>query len=397
MKILLCTQLYPPLLYGGGEYIFSKWAQELARRGHEVSVITQRIEGTKRFEKKGGIKIYRVEPKLSYSGALYTIGLRKNLGFLFSCFNKILKIGKDYDIIHSNTFVPAIAGQYASRILKKPHIITIHDVYLQQDKKFWSQWAEQRKINPLIKIMGPFLEKSVLRLNPNLIHTVSETSKNDLISCKIPEQKIRIIPNGIDLKEYEIPKASKKAGQFCYIGRLVFYKNLETVIRAIKTINCRFLIAGVGPDEERLKKLAKELGIEKKVIFLGRISNNEKIKLLKESRFLVQPSVIEGFGITIIEAFACKTPVISSNVMPLPELVKDNLNGFTVPAFGIQEWKKTIKIMLKSPNLCKKLGNNSYKFVKDNYSIEKVVDKLESLYEELINESKGNSKEIARY
>ena len=84
MKILYLTQLYPPMLYGGGEYIFSKWAQEMANRGHTICVITQKVKGTKDFEVLNGVNVYRILPEIKYRGSLYSIGLAHNLGFLLS-------------------------------------------------------------------------------------------------------------------------------------------------------------------------------------------------------------------------------------------------------------------------------------------------------------------------
>ena len=202
MKILYLTQLYPPMLYGGGEYIFSKWAEEIARRGHEVSVITQKITGTDSFERLNGVNIHRIKPEIQYNGALYNIGIIQNLGFLVNAVRRARKLIPEVDVIHSNTFTPTIAAEAVARISRRPHLATIHDVYVQTDNSFWKKWSAQHEVTFFAKSAGYFVEKIVLNLPVSMVHTVSGTSKDDLIKAGIPANKITVIPNGINPDEY---------------------------------------------------------------------------------------------------------------------------------------------------------------------------------------------------
>lgn len=390
MKILYITQLYPPMLYGGGEYIFAKWAEEMARRGHTVYVITQKITGTDSFEKLNGVNVFRINPEIGYNGALYNIGIAQNLGFLFNAIISARKLMAGVDVIHSNTFTPTIAAETIARFSRRPHLATIHDVYTQTDNEFWKKWSAQREVNFFTKTAGHLIEKIVLKLPVNRVHTVSRTSMNDLVKTGIRPEKITVIPNGIDPDEYQA-QYSKKARQVAYVGRLVFYKNLDTVIRAFKKVcawqsDARFIIAGKGPCEQGLKELVLQLGLQKNIIFPGRISDQEKVQLMAESQVMVQPSLVEGFGITVIESFYCGTPVLASNVMPLPELVKDGDNGLTLPPFDVDLWAEALIDYLAKPEKCHLQGKNGKKLVAENYTISKVVDRLEGLYQELLQE-----------
>jgi glycosyltransferase involved in cell wall biosynthesis len=390
MKILYFTQLYPPMLYGGGEYIFSKWAERMAKKGHDVTVITQKIVNTKSNEILNGVKVFRIPPAIKYSGALYSISLLKNLIFLFYLLLKGVTISRGCDLIHSNTFVPTFAAEIISKLTGKPHISTIHDVYFQTNKKFWENWSHQSNVGSFSKWSGQFIEKMILKLKPSLIHTVSETSKNDLIKAGKKRDDIAVVPNGINIDEYQI-KAAKKPFQFCFIGRLVFYKNIDIVIKSFKNIvdalpEARFIIAGRGPCENELINLTKELNLENNISFIGRITHAHKLKLLAESQLMVQPSLVEGFGITIIESFACGTPVIATNIMPLPELVRDGENGVTIDPYDTQKWSHFIKQYLLNPDKCREHGENGKKMVMDKYTIERITDKIEKLYEYIIQQ-----------
>ena len=388
MRILYITQLYPPMLYGGGEYIFSKWAEEMASRGHDIVVITQKIEGTPKAELINGVKIYRIPPEIQYRGALYSVSPFQNFGFLLHATLHALKIAKNYDLIHSNTFVPTLAAEAVGRLLGKPHIATIHDVYLQTSKEFWEKWSSQKDVNFIAKNAGHLIEKLILKLKPSKIHTVSLTSKRDLIKTGIKESLISVIPNGINMAEYRIP-AGKNPFQVSYVGRLIFYKNIDTVIRAFKRVveqlpEATLIIAGKGPYEQNLKDLTIQLGLQRNIIFTGRISDDEKVRLLSESQVMVQPSLVEGFGITVIESFACSTPVLASDVMPLPELVHRGENGMTITPFDKDKWADHMLDYLKSPEKCRVQGAKGKKNVKQKYTIEKVVDGLEDLYHSVL-------------
>ena len=376
------------MLYGGGEYIFAKWAEEMARRGHEISVITQKITGTASFEKLNGVNVHRINPEIQYNGALYNIGIAKNLGFLVNAVISTRKLVPEFDVIHSNTFTPTLAAEAVARLLRRPHLATIHDVYTQTDNDFWKKWSSQREVNFIAKTAGRLIEKIVLMLPVSRVHTVSRTSKNDLVKTGIPAEKITVIANGINPDEYQ-SQSHRKAGQVAYVGRLVFYKNLDTVIRAFRKVcdhlpESRLVIAGKGPCEQSLKDLTLQLGLQDNVIFPGRISDQEKVQLLAESQLMVQPSLVEGFGITVIESFCCGTPVLASNVMPLPELVKDNDNGLTLPPFAVDRWAEALLDYLANPEKCHRQGENGKRLVSEKYTISKVVDRLEGLYQELL-------------
>src|SRR6478672_745631 len=117
MNLLYFTQIYYPFLFGGGEYIFYLIAKELVKRGHTVQVVTQRFHETKASDSVDGIKIYRVAPGIKYAGILPPT-IKHNLKYLILASKKGIEIvtksrkkGQAIDIIHSNTYVPALSGQ----------------------------------------------------------------------------------------------------------------------------------------------------------------------------------------------------------------------------------------------------------------------------------------------
>ena len=391
MNILFFTQLFYPSLYGGGEYLFFLIAKELAKRGHSVHVIAQRLSGTGEFEQVEGINIHRVGSEINYAGTLPpTVGT--NVRYLTSAVKKgrsiIIKENRNgirgIDIIHSNTYVPALAGYLCSKLYSLPHVITFHDVYQASDKKFWKNWTASQHTNVpfYASSLSRIAEKIVLKLNPAVFHTVSEMSKEDLVNFGVKADKIMVIPNGLESSSYKRYSAGGGTDitsiehNAVFVGRLVFYKNIQTVIRAFRKVievvpNAKLIIIGDGPFKEELVKEAAS--IKENVIFTQRIPHDCKVKIIAESSFMVFPSLIEGFGIAIIEAFACKKPVLVSDIRPMSDIVKDNHSGFLISPFNEEEWANKMIYLFSNVEQQERMGENAYQEFRSKYEIDVII------------------------
>jgi glycosyltransferase involved in cell wall biosynthesis len=401
MNILFLTQLFYPSLFGGGEYLFFLIAKELVKRGYGVHVIAQRLAGTEAFEQVQGINIHRVGSEISYLGTLPPT-VEANLRYISSSLKKGRSIInenrnsiKAIDIIHSNTYVPALSGYLSSKLYGLPHVITFHDVYQASDKKFWKNWmaTQQTNVPFYASSLSKIVEKIVLKLNPAVFHTVSEMSKEDLVNFGVKADKIRVIPNGIESSSYQYNTSGGTditwvEHNAVFVGRLVFYKNIQTVIRAFRRViavfpNAKLIIIGDGPFKEELHKEAAP--IKENVIFTQRISHDHKMKRIAESSFMVFPSLIEGFGIAIIEAFACKKPVLVSDIRPMSDIVKDNHSGFLISPFDEEEWANKMIYLFSNMKQQKRMGENAYQEFRSKYEIDAIVTAYQKLYESLVN------------
>jgi glycosyltransferase involved in cell wall biosynthesis len=401
VNILFFTQLFYPSLFGGGEYLFFLIAKELVKRGYGVHVIAQRLSGTKEFEQVEGINIHRVGSEIAYAGTLPpTFGT--NFRYLTSAVKKGRGIIKEntktidgIHIIHSNTYVPALSGYVCSKLHGLPHIITFHDVYQASDKKFWKNWSASQRTNVpfYTSSLSRIVEKIVLKLNPAVFHTVSEMSKEDLLNFGVKADKIIVIPNGIDSSSYQQEttgngsEMTSTEHNAVFIGRLVFYKNIQTVIRAFRKViavipDAKLIIIGEGPFKEELHKEAAT--IEENVVFTQRVAHEDKVKRIAESSFMVFPSLIEGFGIAIIEGFACKKTVLVSDIRPMSDIVKDNHSGFLIPPFDEEEWANKMIYLFKNIEQQKRMGENAYQEFRSKYEIHSIVAAYERLYESLV-------------
>ncbi len=368
MKIIQLCQLYPPAIYGGGEFLFFQYARELVRMGHEVTVIAQRLKGVEDKSVINGVKIIRVGRPINYKGALNT-SIIDNLSYITSATREGLK--HDFDIIHSNTYAPTISGFLLSHLKHKPHVTSIHDVYSGKD--FWKQWSGQQKVSPYFKFIAPLMEKIIIKLPVSTIHTVSNTSKLDIIKAGA-KSPIRVIPCVININDYK-PCHHRVKNQFCFIGRHVFYKNVDTIIKAMKLINAKFIVIGDGPMRSEWESLAKRLGVSDRVVFTGRVSDELKNKIICESKFCVLPSTVEGFGIVILESWALNKPMIVSDLPPMNELVTNP--DLRAKPFKPSDWASKINKLLSK-------RRSNYRHLAERFDVKRVTKELAELFKTLI-------------
>ncbi|MGI0073080.1 MAG: glycosyltransferase family 4 protein [Nitrosotalea sp.] len=382
MNVLLLSQLFSRK--GGGEYVFSLIAKNLAENNHRVWVITNKIIGEK-YPIDERIKIVFVRPDLKYEGGLPPSAL-VHLRYVINAVIEGLKIIKKekIDVIHSNNFAPALAGSILSSFTSKPHVITIHDVLSLCGKNYWKIWGDQIYMSKFSSFLPPLLDRLMVKLRCSCIHAVSETTRDDLIQLGA-KKPIHVIHNSIDIPQSSIQETKTNPLQFIYVGRLLFSKNLEVAIRGIsiakeKEPNIKLLVVGDGPHKKILQSLTNKLGLESNIEFKGQVSEDEKIRLVEGSTALVFPSLCEGFGLVILEAFSQNKPVMVSDVRPSSDIVSHEVNGYVLNPYDGTVWADCFLKIIKNPNESIKLGKNGNNLLKEKYNQDLMYKKILSMY-----------------
>jgi len=386
MKILLLTQFFSTTK-GGGETVFNILAKSLADSGNSVSIITSKIKD-EIYPSHKNIKYIFVPPLLEHKGG-QPPSFENNVVY---CLGAILKglsiiIREKIDIIHSNNFAPSFAGSIISTLTLKPHIMVIHDV-LCLEKGFWKEWGRQKDVSKLNVLLGPSFEKLIIKLKSVAIHTVSEATKNDLFKLGV-KKPIYLIPNAIKINELKIEEALPF--QFIYIGRLIFYKNLEVVIKAIGILKRSYpkvslIIVGGGPHKEKLERLVNDLCLQDNIKFKGHLTEEEKNRFLSTSQAMVFPSLVEGFGLVILEGYAFAKPILVSNIQPMSKIVYDKITGFVISPHNENEWAKSMEQIIKQPLKARVMGLAGRETLEKKYSIQCMHDKLMKMYRDIIKE-----------
>jgi colanic acid/amylovoran biosynthesis glycosyltransferase len=232
----------------------------------------------------------------------------------------------------------------------------------------------------------------------DLFLCVSRYIKKKLVSLGCDERKIVVHRSGVDTKKPPLlPKAAKRDKlRILTVARLAEKKGVEYGVRAVAKVLQRhprveYKIAGDGPLRERLQSLIEELKAGGNIELLGWKSQDEIVKLLQDSDILLAPSVTtnegdeEGIPGVIMEACASGLPVVSTYHSGIPEVVRDGESGFLVAERDAEGLADKLNDLIERPDLRTLMGSRGREFVKEHYNIDRLSDRLVSLYRELLN------------
>ena len=370
---------------GGGEFLFYIMAKKLAENNHKIWIITNKIMGEK-YSEHENIELIFVPPILKYHGGL-PASIKDNIQYLLNTVRVGLKIIKEnnVEIIHSNNFTPALTGSILSFLTFKVHITSVWDIFTLCGCDYWKRWVEQTGISKFNQFIGPIFEKVILKTKCNAFHTISKTSKDDLIKFGA-KKPIYMFPPTIE--ETEDKKIVKNNKQFIFVGRLVFYKNIEVIVKATNIVkkhipDIKLMVIGGGPQFNMIEKRILELHIEKNIIFKGYVSSQEKTRLISESNAMLFPSLCEGFGLVILEAFAQGKPVLVSDVEPMSKIIQHENTGFVIDPHDEKAWSEYITRLIKNPQESKKMGMQGKKTLKEKYNQEKFYQNIINMYKSI--------------
>ncbi len=261
--------------------------------------------------------------------------------------------------------------------------LTIHDLIPLQVTDYFSY----SKLPIVSKQMYLFRLNSSINKSDRII-TVSEYTKQLLVKRGVSENKISVIYSGL----IKLPKPSGKNIYGDYIlnnGGLDIRKNIDGLIKSFAIVSKNFpdlklVITGNNPKyKEKLSELTKSLNLQKSVIFVGYVSDNNLATLIKNAKCVCYPSVIEGFGFPVLEAFSFGTPVVASNTSSIPEI--SGKSALLVDPNNCNEIANGIMCLLKNSSIRNRLVLSASKHVKKfNWDIS--VEKYIRLYNQLVNE-----------
>jgi glycosyltransferase involved in cell wall biosynthesis len=379
MKIAFVYDAVYPWVKGGAEVRIHELGKRLSLQGHDVHLF--------------GIKWWEGEDVLQYEGMtlhgvceardLYVNGRRsisEALVFALWLFPALMK--EKFDLIDVSVFpyFSCFTVKAISVLKRTPAVFTWHEVW----GDYWYEYLGKKQ-----GFLGLAIEAAVAKISKNDI-AVSDWTKKRLEAIVGKEREIAVLPNGVDLK---LISEIKPAGQDCegrkgdkiydiiFAGRLIKEKNVNVLIKAISLLKEKFpdiccCIVGDGPERETLEKLSHELGVQKNVKFEGFQEYRALIGKIKASKVLVLPSSREGFGMVVIEAFACGVPVVTvkEKYNAAQELVKDGVDGFVV---GLEEREiaEGVEKILKNGNYYEEMATSAYHEA-EKYEWDKVFEQL---------------------
>lgn len=375
MKIAQLTPYFYPHL-GGVESHVLELSKQLKKKGHEVLVVTTKLEGTKERSVVEGIPVKRVEPLTIKFSTPVIPELSKSLS------------EEDFDVLHSHS-PPPLLSFFGLRNAKKrdiPFVLTYHcDLEIPH-------------------IFGPLIVSLYKRTIGT--YTVSQadkiittTSTYGATSRVVWQEDADIIPNAVDTHRFNPNNdgtwVREKLGidedekLVMYVGRIVYHKGLEYFVRSAKHLGSevKHLLVGTGDFRPELERIIEEEDLEDKVIFAGRVPNEDLPDYYAAADVFVLPSVsrLEAFGIVALESMASGTPVIVSDIPGVREVIVEGEHGLLCEPMNPEDLAGKIRTILNNPEMAEKMGKNGRKRVVNKFTWEKVADDIMDVYNSLIN------------
>lgn len=337
---------------GGAEIHLHEIFGRVAAMGHSVRLLCGGWSGCPPRARLDGIDVFRVGTRHTFPLFAHRYYDKHFSGWpevLVEDINKVPLYTPRWGAPNTIALVPHLFGSTAFQELASPLAAAV--------------WTAERPLGRLYRGI-PF-------------EAISESTAEDLVARGIPRRAIEVIYPGIDTVSYTPnPAQRSSAPVFAYLGRLKKYKGVHFVIQAFAALpspNAVLEIAGAGDYRDELERLARSLDLGDRVRFLGRISEAEKLALLRRAWALVFASPKEGWGITNLEAAACATPVVASNSPGIRESVRDGQTGFLVPHGDTGAMAAAMGRLANSPALVAHLGAEARVFA-ESFTWERAAD-----------------------
>ncbi len=239
-------------------------------------------------------------------------------------------------------------------------------------------WAAERPIPRIYRRAG--------------FHAISESTRDDLVARGVPAARVRVIHPGVDTRRFApVPGLDRtRHPSFLYVGRLKRYKGLDVAVRALAIArrlrpDLQLVIAGTGDARPGLEALTRELGQADAVRFLGWVSEEDKVRLLRTTWANLFPSIKEGWGITILEAAACGTPSLASNSPGLRDSVRDGVTGHLVPHGDAEAMARRMLELAEHPRQVEVLGRQARAYA-EQHGWARAADATEAHLAEVVAE-----------
>jgi glycosyltransferase involved in cell wall biosynthesis len=378
------------------------WARKILSLGYDVEVLAPHQEGLRFFERIEDIPIRRFRysldryERLAYRGNMAQL-VRENLlnkmiflFFLFSFFWKALKLAgkEETKLIHAHWWIPSgLVGAWVSRVTGKPLLVTTHgtDIMILSSSR-------------ILRILAGFVFSRAA-----CITVVSSFLKAKLLSIlKIPSTKIAVLSMPVDLNSFspsEKPalieaypqgEEAEKGKRILCVARYTKQKRLDSLINALallkkEDLSFQAILIGEGEEEEDLKRMIENRALSHEVTLLPLMSQDKLSHYYRESDVVVLPSVDEGFGLVLVEAQLCQTPVVGADSGGIPEIIDPEKTGLLFPPGNAEALAGSIKRILTQRELARKLASKACQEARNKFSPENIAGAFVNIYDSLIN------------
>lgn len=364
MNILQINKLYHPHI-GGIEGAVQMLSEGLVEAGHDVRVLASREQGPGHSFELNGVSV----KKTTSTGTVQSVPIAPT--FPWHLHREVAS----RDIVHYHLPNPiAVVSSLLTPIPDAITVVTYHsDIVRQASAMTWYRPLLHSFLSKVDRIVttSPRLVENSEHLNPYV-------------------DKTEVIPLAVDLEEYdEDPETLDDIARpvVLFVGRLNYYKGVEYLIEAMVDVPATLLIVGDGERRGALEAQAKELGLDGKVAFLGKVSEETLQRCYATADVFVLPSTepSEAFGIVQLEAMAHGIPVVNTALETgVPWVSKDQQTGVTVEPKDSTVMAAAIESLLSDEERRERLGTQARERVERHFARDRLIEATESLYESLL-------------
>jgi len=385
---------FPPRTVGGIAAHLFYLSRELVKLGVDTYIVTCDFPGAPEREVVNGAHVVRVDSYKTPSPDFATWDSLMNVNMQKETATVISNLGRQVDIIHAHDWLVANAALGLKHVFRIPLVATIHSTEIGRRNGLHTDY--ERMIHQT--------ENWLAHESWRIICCSRYMSDHVKWAYGLPQDRVRIIPNGVDASVYE--KAFDRAEfrrKFAlseekivlYVGRLVYEKGVQTLVSAIPKIlsrvNAKFVVVGDGGMKETLIRQVANMRLTHKTVFTGFLDEESLRKLYQVAEVCVVPSLYEPFGITALEAMAAKTPLVVSNTGGLSEIVEHDKTGTKVYAGNVDSVAWGITRILLDPGYASWIKLNAYQKALEVYDWAKIAKETKEFYERVLKEYDSGS------
>ncbi|WP_243471832.1 glycogen synthase [Winogradskyella sp. MH6] len=401
MKALFLTREFPPYVYGGAGVHVEYLAKELS----ELMQVEVRAFGDQD----------KTANNLSVKGYPFEDGFFKDSDSKLKSIFKTLSTGLhmnadiiDADIVHCHTWYSHFAGIMAKLCYGVPMVLTTHSL---EPLRPWKREQLGRGYDA-----SSWIEKTAIEMADCLIAVSEETKQDILTHFNVDEDKIEVVYNGIDLKEYAVVKETnvleaygidKNKPYVLFVGRITRQKGIVHLVNAIKYIdaNTQIVLCAGAPDTEEIAKemedaVAEASKTRDNIFWIDKmLDKKDVIQLYSHADVFCCPSIYEPFGIINIEAMACETAVVASAVGGIKEVVVEGETGLLVnleqqnvapfepvnPDQFSRDLAEGVNKVIADKELRDKMAKNGRQRVEEFFDWKAIAKQTKNIYQSLIN------------
>jgi rhamnosyl/mannosyltransferase len=369
-KVTHISASYPPDTGGIARYVHDLAA---ARPPRTCTVVAPAHGRKTQVEVDSGVRIIRVARQAvvhSEPTGILPMGMALTLR----------RLSATCDLLHAHLPFPALLGLAPLARRKVPWVVTYHNEI--QDSMAIP--------GPVRAVHDALLCRLLARARAIIVTTASYAQACPSLAAF--QHKVRVVPYGLNADAFaasmDHAKVTRSDNTLLYVGRLAYYKGLDVLLRALRQLpGTRLLVVGEGPEGEELRRLSCQLGVEEQVEWRGRVADAELPFFYSSVAALVLPStgLSESFGIVQLEAHACGTPVVSSNLPGVREVNPDGATGLLAEPGDAEDLARKLKVLLGDAELRHKLGEQAHRYVREQFPVRRMLEGVEGVYREVLS------------